>query len=404
MAKICKSKVRGSMSALEDGFRVELARLGYAPTSTEYQVWLMSRLSQWLDEEGVEVAALNESVIDQFVAAFRATGQIRGRSLRSFAPMLTWLRRDGVARPEALSVPSGLDVMIERYHFWMDLDRGLATRTMARYETTARRFLKWRSPASPETFVAGLTGAEVTGFLLHERNRRLAAGSLKGRVAELRSLLRFLHLAGFIPSSLAGAVPPVAGWRDTALPATMPAADVTALLAGCDRTTRAGRRDLAVLMLLARMGLRAAEVAGLQLDHVDWRAGELVVHGKGGRIERLPLPVDVGETLVDYLTHARPPVHASRALILSVQAPFRTLRSTGIGQLVWRACVRAGVPPVRSHRLRHTLATTMLREGVTLQDIGQVLRHRDLATTATYAKVDSTALRYLARPWPGARQ
>jgi site-specific recombinase XerD len=261
----------------------------------------------------------------------------------------------------------------------------------------------WRSPASPETGVHGLSGADVTGFLLHERSRRLAVGSLKGRVAELRSLLRFLHIEGFIPSSLAGAVPPVAGWRDTSLPATMPASEVSALLAGCDRTTRSGRRDLAVLMLLARMGLRAAEVARLQLDDVDWRAGELVVHGKGGRIERLPLPVDVGEALVAYLTKARPQVQV-RALIVNVQAPFRPLRSTGIGQTVWRACVRAGVPPVRSHKLRHTLATTMLREGVTLRDISQVLRHRDLATTAIYAKVDSTALRELALPWPGAQR
>jgi site-specific recombinase XerD len=292
---------------------------------------------------------------------------------------------------------------MDRYHAWMVHDRGLASRTTGRYEITARRFLRWRSPASPASSLELLTGADVTGFLLHERNRMLASGSLKCRVAELRSLLRFLHVEEFIPASLAAAVPPVAGWRDTALPVTMPASDVAALLAGCDRTTRSGRRDLAVLMLLARMGLRAAEVARLQLDDVDWRAGELVVHGKGGRIERLPLPVDVGEALVAYLTKARPQVQV-RALIVNVQAPFRPLRSTGIGQTVWRACVRAGVPPVRSHKLRHTLATTMLREGVTLRDISQVLRHRDLATTAIYAKVDSTALRELALPWPGAQR
>jgi site-specific recombinase XerD len=369
----------------------------------EYQVWLMSRLSQWLDAESIGAEALNESVIEQFIAAFRAAGQIRGFSMRAFMPMLSWLRRDSVVRPPMVPASGGVDVLIERYHVWMVVDRALAPRTIGRYATTARGFLTWRSTASPDEGVEGLTGADVTGFLLHERNRRLAVGSLKGRVAELRSLLRFLHVGGFIPSSLAGAVPPVAGWRDTALPVTMPAADVAALLAGCDRTTRSGHRDLAVLMLLARMGLRAAEVAGLQLDHVDWRAGELVVHGKGGRVERLPLPVDVGEALVAYLTHARPPVDV-RALIVSVQAPFRPLRSTGIGEMVWRASARAGVPAVRSHRLRHTLATTMLREGVTLRDIGQVLRHRDLATTAIYAKVDSTTLRELAGPWPGAQR
>lgn len=403
MATICRSRVRGSMSALEDGFRVELARLGYAPTSVEYQVWLMSRLSMWLDTEGLAFGWLDETVIEHFITAFRTTGQVRGRSMRAFAPMLSWLRVNGVAPPAVPVLSSQLDVLIERYRNWMRSDRGLATRTMRRYEVTARWFLTWLSPGSPMTRVVGLSGADVTGFLLHERDRGQSLGSLKGRVAELRSFLRFLHVAGLIPSSLAGAVPPVAGWRGTSLPVTMPAADVSAILEGCDLSRRAGLRDYAVLILLARLGLRAAEVAGLQLDDVDWRAGEIVVHSKGGRIERLPLPVDVGEALVAYLTHGRPMV-PWRALIVNVQAPFRPLRSTGIGQTVWRACVRAGVPPVRSHRLRHTLATTMLGHGVTLRDIGQVLRHRDLATTAIYAKVDSTALRELARPWPGVQR
>lgn len=158
--------------------------------------------------------------------------------MRAFMPMLSWLRRDGVVRPPVVPASGGFAVLIERYHVWMVVDRGLASRTIGRYETTAHRFLTWRWPASPETSVDELTGADVTGFLLHERNRRLALGSLKGRVAELRSLLHFLHVEGFIPSSLASAVPPVAGWRGTALPATMPAADVAAVLDGYDRPGR----------------------------------------------------------------------------------------------------------------------------------------------------------------------
>lgn len=388
------------MSGLEEGFRGELVRLGYAPKSVEYQVWLMSRVSQWLDAEGIAVPALDETVIDRFIAGFRAAGQARGRSMRSFWPMLVWLRREGVVGPPVAEPRGALDDLIDRYQRWM-LDRGLALRTIGRYAVTARRFLVWRSSSEPSV-VAGLSGADVTEFLLFEAGRGLATGSLKGRVAELRSLLRFFHVEGLIPSSLADAVPPVAGWRDTALPA-MPVVDVEALLDACDPGTRNGRRDLAVLSLLARLGLRAAEVAGLQLDDVDWRAGELVVQGKGGRVERLPLPVDVGEALAAYLLHARPAGVECRALLLSVRAPFRPLRSTGIGQLVWRACQRAEVPGVRSHRLRHTLATTLLDRGVRLADISQVLRHRDLATTAIYAKVDFAALGDLAQPWPGAR-
>jgi site-specific recombinase XerD len=297
------------------------------------------------------------------------------------APILNWLRDRKVVPPVAKTPRNTpLDELLERYRGWLVEDRCLAARTIGRYEVTARRFLQARQRAGWGTGVEGLSGADVTAFLLGECSR-LALGSAKGRVAELRSLLRFLHLEGLTPTALASAVPPVAGWRDTRLPATVTISGVKALLDSCDRTLPIGIRDFAILTLLARLGLRAAEVAGIELGDVDWRAGEITIRGKSRRDDRLPLPVDVGEALATYLTEGRPRVD-SRRLFLTSCAPLRALHPTAISQIVWSACRRAHVAPVRAHALRHALATEMLRQGTPLTEISQVLRHRDLATTA----------------------
>jgi site-specific recombinase XerD len=190
----------------------------------------------------------------------------------------------------------------------------------------------------------------------------------------------------------------VPGWKDTGVPRRLAVTEVQALLDSCDRATASGRRDFAILLLLARMGLRAAEVAGLELDDLDWRAGELVVHGKAGRCDRMPLPADVGEAVATYLLEARPRVEC-RTVFLTLVAPPRAMGHTTVGQMVWRQCRIAGLEPVRAHRLRHALATELLSRGVRLPEIAQVLRQRDLATTAIYAKVDYSALRQLALPW-----
>ena len=274
---------------------------------------------------------------------------------------------------------------------------------MLRYETRARQFLLERSlTGDGETGVEGLRGADVAGFLLRECSR-LAVGSAKTRVADLRSLLRFLHLEGLIVGDLAAAVPPVAGWRDTALPPTLAASEVAELLSSCDRSQLTGLRDFAILTLLARLGLRSCEVVGLELDDIDWRAGELRVRGKGRSDHRLPLLTDVGEALAAYLRDGRPRAE-SRTLFLTCLAPLRGLCPCSVGHVVRRACERTGRDAVGPHRLRHALATEMLRQGATLPQIGQVLRHRDLATTALYAKVDLAGLRSVAQPWPGAER
>jgi site-specific recombinase XerD len=176
---------------------------------------------------------------------------------------------------------------------------------------------------------------------------------------------------------------------------------VSRLLASCDRGTPGGRRDYAILTVLARLGLRAGEVAGLELDDLDWRGGEIIVRGKGNRAERLPLPADVGEAVAGYLRAGRPATAAGRTVFVRVKAPRRALTKGGVTQVVAAAGRRAGLGPLSAHRLRHTVATELLRAGAPLAEIGQLLRHRSALTTAIYAKVDRDALRTIARAWPG---
>jgi integrase len=225
--------------------------------------------------------------------------------------------------------------------------------------------------------------------------------SVKRMVTALRSLLGFLHVEGIVDQPLATAVPSVAGWTQTGLPKALDAEQVAALLACCDERTATGRRDLAILTLLVRLGLRAGEVAALRLDDIDWRRGEITVRGKGNRRDRLPLPADVGERIVAYLGDGRPESTQDRAVFVRAQAPYRALTSNAVTTVVVAAGRRAGLGVIGAHRLRHSAATAMLRSGGSLTEIGQTLRHIRPLTTAIYAKVDIEALRQLARPWPG---
>jgi integrase len=275
--------------------------------------------------------------------------------------------------------------------------RGLAQGTIHWYRYVAHQFLS-TCGISKHSF-EGLTTDKVTAFILTESRRR-SVGSLNNVAVALRAFLRFLYLQGHTPLSLAAAVLPVPSWRDTGLARALSEQQIARLLASCDRQTNAGRRDFAILTLLARLGLRSQEVASLTLDDVDWRSGEILVAGKGNRRDRLPLPVDVGEALADYCHRARLGGNY-RALFLHVRAPYIALSNSSISEIVTRACSRAGLPPAGAHHLRHSAATAMRRAGAPLLEIGQVLRHRRPKTTARYAKDDHDALAGVARRWPG---
>jgi site-specific recombinase XerD len=288
-------------------------------------------------------------------------------------------------------------VLLAEFRRWLDRERGLSPVSVCCYFKQAKYFL---AAIGGPGAVSGLDAGKVTAFIVeHSKDRN--GWSAKAMVTSLRSFLRFAHATGRTSVPLAGAVPAVASWRLSALPRGLSQAEVGRLLAGCDRGTAAGLRDHAVLSLLARLGLRGAEAAGLRLGDIDWRAGEIAVTGKGSRIERLPLPAPAGEALAAWLTDGRPRCE-SRAVFVTVRRPYRQLTPEAVRAIMGRACDRAGLERRGSHRFRHALATEMLRAGASLPEVGQVLRHRSLLSTSVYAKVDQDALRPLARPWPGA--
>jgi site-specific recombinase XerD len=268
-------------------------------------------------------------------------------------------------------------------------------------ERVARAFLA--ELAEPlELVLRELEPRDVTAFVVAQcRSGRRSTAAAKTLTSGLRALLVFLHIAGHVREPPAGAVPSVAGWRLSSLPRGLESEHVTALLESCDRATAVGRRDYAIVALLSRLGLRACEVAALRLDDIDWRGGELTVRGKGRQTDRLPLPHDVGRALAEHLL-GRPRETGFRDVFLRTLAPHGGMSAKAIDAAVRRACDRAGLERVGTHRLRHTVATELLGAGAPLTEIAPVLRHTNLSTTAIYAKVDRTALRTLARPWPVA--
>jgi|HubBroStandDraft_3_1064219.scaffolds.fasta_scaffold12230_2 site-specific recombinase XerD len=395
-----RAGVAGPLQQYAPGFAGELVRLGYTSESAYGQMLVMAHLSRWLAGESLDAAQLAPQVTERFLAARRAAGYTLYLSPKALVPLLSYLRRMGVAPQAPPPVPAGpADGLLDRYRCYLVTERGLGAETAADYAAKVRWFLAG-PVAADGAGLASLTAADVTAFIV-ETCPSMRKGTAKLTVTALRSLLGWLHLAGEIPGPLAWAVPAVATWRLAALPSPLEPGQVTAMLAGCDTGTAAGRRDLAVLTLLARLGLRAGEVAALTLDDINWRAGEITVHGKGRHSERLPLPSDVGEVIAGYLRDGRPePFEGTRRVFLRVRAPHCGLTPTGISQAVFAAGQRAGAGRVFAHRLRHSAATGMLRAGASLPEVGQVLRHRRLLSTAIYAKTDVPALRTLARPWP----
>lgn len=394
-----RARVTGPLQAYAAGFVAELARLGYTTQSACGQMFLMAHVSRWLGGEGLDASALRPEAAERFLAARRAAGYRLYLSPKALVPLLEFLRRTGAA-PEAPppAPPGPVDELLGRYRHYLVTERGLSPETAADYAAKVRSFLSGRLPGGAG--LAGVTAAGVTAFIV-ETCPQMRKGTARLTVTALRSLLGWLHLAGEIPVPLAWAVPAVASWRLAALPAPLEPGQVRAMLDGCDTGTPAGLRDLAMLILLARLGLRAGEVAGLTLDDIDWRAGEITVTGKGRRSERLPLPADAGEAVAAWLRDGRPePFEGARHVFLRVRAPHRRLTSTGVSQAVLAAGQRAGIEGVFAHRLRHSAATGMLRAGASLPEVGQVLRHRRLLSTAIYAKTDVPSLRALARPWP----
>lgn len=389
-----RSVMVGPLAPLAVDLRRTLAGKGYSLRSAAELMLLVGRLSRWLESRGFTADDLTAAAVEEFFHARRAEGCRKWRSSRCLMPLLEFLR----ITPDDTVGGLPVDDLLARYRDYLRTERALTPGAVGQYLRFAVVFLSW-PPLRQGSGLADLTAGQVTTFVMASC-RQLNASQAKLMVTALRSLLRFLHVTGRLTTGLVDAVPSVPGWRKVRLPQTVAADQITAILAGCDQRSALGRRDYAVILLMARLGLRAGEVAGLQLADVDWQAGQLSVRGKGNRLDVLPIPVDVGQALASYVQYGRPRTPVSDSLFVRAVAPFGPMHTGTITSLVHRACRRAGITPFGPHRLRHAVACTLLAEGASLEEIGQLLRHTDQTTTALYAKVDLARLSTLAMPCP----
>ncbi|MHB1766183.1 MAG: tyrosine-type recombinase/integrase, partial [Gammaproteobacteria bacterium] len=325
MSDPSRVRVTGPLTRFAEGFAAALIREGYRRNAAANQLQLMAHLSRWLAPKGLDVVDLTPSVVQRFLAARRAQGYALWRSPKALVPFMEYLRGLGLV-PAAPNPPwNPVEELLTQYGRYLLDTRGLAVTSVRGYVDGIRPWVASRL-VDGQLDWQGLNGAQINAFVRQACSGR-SRGSASLRITALRSLLNYLHLENLIPRPLAAVVPPVAGSRLAGLPRYLESGDVERLLTACDRHTQTGRRDFALLMLLVRLGLRAGEVCSLALDDLDWRAGELAVRGKGHRIERLPLPAEVGEALAAYLRHGRPATAQGRTVFVRVRAPHRPLTS-----------------------------------------------------------------------------
>jgi site-specific recombinase XerD len=377
---------------------------GYSLGSVRNQVQLISNFLTWLRTRHTEIGSLDEAAVQRFLRYPQNAHRTRRSGTAALDRFLHLLREQGVIPPPKEQPLSPQQRLIKDYERYLLEERGLTRATAANNVPFADRFLSALSAKyrGSRLALSQLGAADVTDFV-RQQTQKLSPGRAQLLVTALRSFLRYLLHQGKITTDLAVCVPTVARWSFSMLPKYLPAGSVEKVLARNARRSPIGRRDYAVLLLLARLGLRACEVVALNLEDIDWENARITIRAKGGRWNQLPLPADVGEALAAYLRHGRPCCSCRRVFIRD-RAPERGFAgSQSICTLVRRALDRAGVESTRkgAHLFRHSLATTMIRQGASLDEIGELLRHRSPNTTAIYAKVDLAALRPLALPWPG---
>ena len=392
-----------------DAYCARLVDIGYRPSTIRGKLWIVSGLLRWMTDECVAATDLDERKLEEHVEA-RRQGCHRYRGfITTLLQLLGHLRVAGIASAPASQAAAGppppMD-LLARYQEYLRRERAVAECTVTGYSAHVRAFIT--EHLEDEARPTGLLGVDDAREFLLGRARQMAPKRAQYMATALRSFLRFLFIRGETCTDLALAVPTVRRWRLATIPRALPPEDVERLLQACEHESPTGLRNHAILLLLARLGLRASEIVTLELGDVHWRQGEIVVRGKGSSCDRLPLPRDVGEALAFYLRGGRPR-SSSRRVFLRGRPPHRGLgHASTVSSIVRRALPRADLtPPTRgAHLLRHSLASSMLRHGASLAEIGQVLRHRSPGTTEIYAKLDFDALRDVALPWPargGAR-
>lgn len=392
----------GSLSQWIDQFATEFAAQKYSPLTIKGYTDSARHFAVWLCSEGIAIDVVDDDIVRRFAEhQCQCPGGRRWQSIspkywRRAARFCAFLQRAGIARaPSKVASP---DPLLNDYENWLRVHRGLSEKTIAR-DLRYLRMLQPKMGTSTHDYNVALIRD-----VLRECRERTGPADLRTMTSILRSYLRFLAGAGLCHANLDHAVPSVAQWRLSSLPRYLVTADVERVITSCDQLTTNRLRDKAVLLLLARLGLRAGDVWGLCLNDLDWASGTLRLSGKARRQVRLPLPQDVGDALLAYIEQERPRVD-QEAVSLKVVAPYQPFaQSSYISKIVAQALKRAGIsdpPSTGAHLLRHSAATSMLRSGATLEAVGTVLRHRSLNMTAYYAKVDIPMLEQIAQPWPG---
>jgi site-specific recombinase XerD len=392
----------GPLAPHLDRFATLLAQQGYCQPEGRRRLRLVADLSQWLAERRIKLEEFDEHQTTAFFGTRWKTYSKKGGELCTLKLLLWHLHQTGVIPiPRPPLVRSSVERLVGDYEQFLLQQRGLVPQSVRKYLPVVRRFLRHRF-FDGQIRLHDLRAGDAANFII-QTSASYGRRSLQTATNVLRGFFGFLLQNGRITTPLANAVPTVAARRLVELPKSLEPVQIRKLLRSCDRRRKVGRRDYAILLLLARLGLRAGEVVQLCLEDIDWRAGEVSVRGKGGRVDRLPLPHDVGRAIADYLKTRRS-VGSSRQVFLLSKAPYQGFAgSSSVGELVRRSLVRAQLDPPHkgAHLLRHGLAIRMLRGGASLAQIGQILRHQLAQTTQIYAKVDLNALRGLAQPWPG---
>ena len=392
----------GPCDAYLDSFADSLRQKGYRYSTGQYYVHEVGHLSRWLDPRGVGITKINEEDVQRYLRTRRQS--VRPRLSRAIHLFLQHLKQLGViASPERCVPKDACDALIDRFERHLKVDRGLCRETIRHHIRFANRFLRHRY-GDKTIDLSKLSAQDLPRYVLRE-SRKVSRGTAKVHVCALRVFLRFLRSRGDISIDLAASVPSVPTWRLSSLPESFSAKQVDDIVNGCDRRSPQGLRDRAILLFLSRLGLRAIEVQRMTLEDIDWEAGCISVRGKDGEPYRLPLPHDVGQALVRYLRNCRPSCSSRRVFVRAVAPHSGFANSSTVSTVARKAILRAGLrsPRLGSHVLRHACATEMLRNGASIQEIGQILRHRKAETTAIYAKVDFNQLKLMTQPWPGGK-
>lgn len=400
-AATCARRRIGPLAPYIDAVAEVLAHRGYPRSTGRNHLRVAADLSRWLERRRLRAVDLNEEACHQYLRHGRTRSFRRDKSV-ILGLLVEHLRLVGVVAPSRSPRPKGLiERLASMFDEYLARERALAPSTRINYLPFVRRFLKDCLGTRTLRF-RDLEARDIHRFMLRLAPK-LSPGQAKRMVTALRSFFRYLLLRGDVRADLSVCVPPVANWRLSELPKSIDPSDVERLLEACDQSTVTGQRDYAILLLLARLGLRACEIVAMMLEDVDWEAGEVLLRGKGAQQDRLPLPRDVGRALASYVRAGRPRC-ADRHVFIRRQAPHRGFASSmAVCTIVARALARAGLTPARkgAHLLRHSLAVRMVRRGASFAEIGQILRHRSPQSTEIYAKIDVDGLRSLVQSWPG---